>query len=97
MRLPEFTAEASLGKIRVHYVLMSGRAAEAGRVLPQVIECDPGGYCICRGGEGSGDCQDLKVICGDGNWLGCDELGRCYCSVPDIYRLVRPGGNSERL
>lgn len=35
MRLPEFTAEASLGKIRESYVLTSKTAAETGRVLPQ--------------------------------------------------------------
>ena len=84
MRIPEFTAEASLGKIRDHYMRITGTAARADGVLPQVIECEPG-YCICRGGEDSADCQDLKNLCADGNWVGCDELGRCFCSVPDIY------------
>jgi hypothetical protein len=35
MRLPEFTAEASLGKISEDYVLSLGAKEEAGRVLPQ--------------------------------------------------------------
>lgn len=45
MRLPEFTAEASLGKKSEHFVLSSRSEAEAGRVLPQ-------GYYVRQSGDG---------------------------------------------
>ena len=83
MATPGFTAEASLGRIRDYDVLTSGTAAEAGRVLP-AFQCEPG-VCVCRGGENSADCQNLKLLCGAENWVGCDGLGRCFCSVPGIY------------
>ncbi len=39
MRLPEFTAEASLGKVKDHYALAVGHAQESGIVLPQSCRC----------------------------------------------------------
>ena len=57
MRLPKFTAEASLGKTRGHYVLTSGAAAESGRVLPQLhprpeicAGCYSGWVYVCESG-----------------------------------------------
>jgi hypothetical protein len=53
MRLPEFTAEASLGKIEEPYISTSGTTAEAGRILPQGYVHTPGGgliYCYNEGG-----------------------------------------------
>jgi hypothetical protein len=41
--------------------------------------CTPG-YCACRGGENSADCQAMRGACGE--WVGCDGLGRCFCSAP---------------
>jgi hypothetical protein len=37
MRLPGFTAEASFGGKREHYVLAPTARAESGRILPQFI------------------------------------------------------------
>lgn len=53
MTIPGFTAEASLAKTMQHYVLASGAAAEAGRVLPQGLFVSPNGdliYCYNEGG-----------------------------------------------
>jgi len=37
MRLPQFTAEASLAKTKQHYVLSSGTTASSATVLPQIL------------------------------------------------------------
>jgi hypothetical protein len=77
MSTPGFTAEASLGKTRERYILSSKTSAETGKVLLQ-MQCEPG-VCVCRGGESSADCVEMKGICDQ--WIGCDRLGRCYCAV----------------
>jgi hypothetical protein len=48
MRLPEFTAEASLRKKEESYILTSGPSVDTGRVLPQFMDLpyDPGHPCI---------------------------------------------------
>jgi hypothetical protein len=60
MTMPGFTAEASLQKTKQYYVLASGGAAEAERVLPQgfiitknlhLIYCDENG-CMDLGYKG---------------------------------------------
>jgi hypothetical protein len=62
MRLPQFTAEASLAKTNQHYVLTPGVAAKAGGVFPQgviwagghvinytfVLECFSDGRCTFK-------------------------------------------------
>lgn len=45
MRLPEFTAEASLSKVRSHYNLTSGAAGETGNIV------QPQSYSIHRYGN----------------------------------------------
>jgi len=53
MRLPEFTAEASLGKIREGYLLASKALAATGSVVPQGLWVTPWGdivYCYNEGG-----------------------------------------------
>jgi len=48
MRLPEFTAEASLGKTSEHYSLSTDLVSESGRVQPQGLFVNPNGdlvYC----------------------------------------------------
>jgi hypothetical protein len=50
MRLPKFTAEASLGKKEETYILTSGALADTGRVLPQFIHMHCGCYPLPGGG-----------------------------------------------
>ena len=56
MRLPEFTAEASLGKTRESYILTSGTEAEAGRVLPQAV------ISHCWTADGYSGCFTLTLV-----------------------------------
>lgn len=53
MRVPEFTAEASLGKTRERYILTSGTAARSESVLPQFVRGTdlPTAQVICIGGS----------------------------------------------
>jgi len=58
MRLPEFTAEASLGKVKESYRLRSVAFAETGGILPQFCFRSPeSNYVTC------GECVDTD---GDG-------------------------------
>lgn len=47
------------------------------------FKCDPGsGVCYCTGGKNSADCQALGSDPRCGTKIGCDGIGRCYCSPP---------------
>ena len=59
MSMPEFTAEASLGKIKESYTLTLGFGAAGGKVLPQ-------GFCLPdEGGITCYQCWD------EGGFSGC--------------------------
>ncbi len=47
------------------------------------FKCDPGsGVCYCTGGKNSADCQALGSDPRCGTKIGCDGIGRCFCSPP---------------
>jgi hypothetical protein len=50
MRLPQFTAEASLRNKQGSYILASGPSADTGRVLPQFIHPHCGCFPLRDGG-----------------------------------------------
>jgi hypothetical protein len=67
MRLPQFTAEASLAKTTQRYILAAGAAAETGKVIPQGYQIryyGDGGYDIyyCFDEGGSGGCFRVAHI-----------------------------------
>jgi hypothetical protein len=53
MRLPEFTAEASLGQTREGYIVTPGGSTETGGVQPQFIH-QPIPHCGCHVLPGGG-------------------------------------------
>jgi len=61
MRLPNFTAEASLGETKKQYTLCSRIEAEAGKVVPQ-------GYILSPNG-------DLWYCYDEGGFSGCFQIG----------------------
>jgi len=53
MKIPGFTAQASLGKTKEHYDLTSGTTVAAGKIVPQGFINTPNGdlvYCYNEGG-----------------------------------------------
>lgn len=80
MRLPEFTAEASLGKVEESYILTSEAPAETGRVLPQQHHFVPACFWDCNDGFCGRVCVGTNVV-GSGSGplgYGVDKLLRPY-------------------
>jgi hypothetical protein len=61
LRMPGFTAEASLAKTTQHYALAPPAAADAGRVIPQGLFVNPlsGHLFFCYDEGGFSGCVDL--------------------------------------
>jgi hypothetical protein len=62
MRMPGFTAEASLAKTKQHYALAAAPRADAGRVVPQGLFVNPTNHHLIY-------CYD------EGGFSGCVDLG----------------------
>ncbi len=82
MRLPEFTAEASLGKLSAQYVLTTGDMAGAStRSLQPQLKRQP-----------SGDCTIARIECFLYN--NCDTYNK-YCTSTSTSPLGGGGGGSN--